>query len=171
MENIHTEPPSADFFNSSFSRKVAEKRKHCSYISAVPALAASPPSKRARVPAPAASSMDQEDNPPGTASHSFIMRNYNLHQLLSCIQMQLLLLVLGFFFNNQWFADVWPKDLSSLPENASSAALMEMYPIVIAFLLGINTGQGNKSCFFVTMRQLSISLTKGTPQFHLLTDL
>lgn len=39
------------------------------------------------------------------------------------------------FFNNQWFADVWPEKLSSLPANTASTALMEMYPIVIACLL------------------------------------
>ncbi|XP_037627458.1 uncharacterized protein LOC119489294 [Sebastes umbrosus] len=41
----------------------------------------------------------------------------------------------GVFFNNQWFADAWPKEMSSLPANVSSTALMEMYPIVIACLL------------------------------------
>ncbi len=41
----------------------------------------------------------------------------------------------GGFFNNQWFTDVWPKELLSLPGNASSFALMEMYQIVIACFL------------------------------------
>ena len=41
----------------------------------------------------------------------------------------------GGYFNNQWFADAWPKELLSLPANASSIALMEMYPIVVSCLL------------------------------------
>ncbi len=41
----------------------------------------------------------------------------------------------GGFFNNEWFADVWPKEMSSLPASASSSALMEIYPIVISCLL------------------------------------
>lgn len=39
------------------------------------------------------------------------------------------------FFNHQWFADKWPKQLLSLPNSITSSALLEMYPIVIACLL------------------------------------
>lgn len=39
----------------------------------------------------------------------------------------------GFFFNNQWFPDTWLKELSSLPANITSAALMDSYPIGLGF--------------------------------------
>lgn len=54
----------------------------------------------------------------------------------------------GGFFDNQWFADVWPKELSSLPASASSSALMELYPIVIACLLWGKSWSRRKIIFF-----------------------
>ncbi len=44
----------------------------------------------------------------------------------------------GFFFNNQWFADTWPKELSSLPANTTSTVLIETYPIVVACVLWVD---------------------------------
>ncbi|XP_060725388.1 uncharacterized protein LOC132845438 [Tachysurus vachellii] len=41
----------------------------------------------------------------------------------------------GGLFNNQWFASSWPKELSTLPPNALSTALLELYPIVKACIL------------------------------------
>lgn len=41
----------------------------------------------------------------------------------------------GGFFNNQWFADAWPKELQSITLNAHSTALLELYPIVVACIL------------------------------------
>ena len=41
----------------------------------------------------------------------------------------------GGFYNKQWFADIWPKYLLSLPQKAQSTALLELYPVVVACLL------------------------------------
>ncbi|GAA6097672.1 uncharacterized protein LOC119489294 [Tachysurus ichikawai] len=41
----------------------------------------------------------------------------------------------GGLFNNQWFTSSWPKELSTLPPNALSTALLELYPIVVACIL------------------------------------
>lgn len=40
----------------------------------------------------------------------------------------------GGFYNNEWFADVWPTEIQSL-RNSKSTALYELYPIVVACLL------------------------------------
>lgn len=41
----------------------------------------------------------------------------------------------GGFFNNQWFASTWPKDLLDLPSNTLSTGLRELYPVVVACIL------------------------------------
>ncbi|XP_052398873.1 uncharacterized protein LOC127946375 [Carassius gibelio] len=41
----------------------------------------------------------------------------------------------GGIFNNQWFAERWPKELKELAPSIQSTALLEIYPIVIACLL------------------------------------
>ena len=41
----------------------------------------------------------------------------------------------GGFYNNLWSADGWPKEMFSLPQNAQSTALLELFPVVVACLL------------------------------------
>lgn len=49
--------------------------------------------------------------------------------------MQPLLLVLGDFFQEHWFAEKWPAGFSSLTFNSPLTAFYEIYPIVIASVL------------------------------------
>lgn len=67
----------------------------------------------------------------------------------------------GGFFNNQWFADKWPKELSSLPANVTSTALMEMYPIVIACLLWGNQWSRKQILFFCDSEAAVSIVNKG----------
>lgn len=57
------------------------------------------------------------------------------HDVLECSFEIWLFSALNSAMNHWWFADKWPKELSSLPNSITSSALLEMYPIVIACLL------------------------------------
>lgn len=65
------------------------------------------------------------------------------------------------FFNNQCFADKWPKELSSLPNDILSNALMEMYPIVIACLLWGNQWSRKRIIFFCDNEAVVNIINKG----------
>ena len=41
----------------------------------------------------------------------------------------------GGYFENEWFAESWPKQMQELPKNESSSALFELYPVVVAAIL------------------------------------
>lgn len=41
----------------------------------------------------------------------------------------------GGFFNNQWFAGEWPKELKEFPSQCMSIAVLELYPIIVACIL------------------------------------
>ena len=41
----------------------------------------------------------------------------------------------GGVFNRDWFAEKWPAEMISLPEDVKSTALFEMYPIAVACIL------------------------------------
>lgn len=41
----------------------------------------------------------------------------------------------GGIFQDQWFADSWPIEITSLPPDLHSTALLELYPIVVASII------------------------------------
>ncbi|XP_062249448.1 uncharacterized protein LOC133958576 [Platichthys flesus] len=45
----------------------------------------------------------------------------------------------GGFYDNQWFADVWPNEIQRLNDQSKSTALYELYPIVVACILWGNS--------------------------------
>ena len=46
----------------------------------------------------------------------------------------------GGIFQNKWYQSMFPKDILSLEDDCSSMALLELYPIIVAFYYGENNG-------------------------------